>query len=60
VGCRADVLVLDGENPALRDKAGDFIQDAMIFATNSTPVRDVYTGGCAVVRDFRAVSHVSD
>lgn len=60
VGCRADFLVLDGENPALRDKAGDFIQDAMIFATNSTPVKDVYTGGCAVVRDFRAVSYVSD
>lgn len=45
VGCRADVLVLDGASAQLTSKAGDHLLDAMIFAGNENPVRDVMVGG---------------
>lgn len=59
-GHRADFLVLDVHHPALSGKTGDFIQDAMIFATNSNPIKDVYAGGHVVVRNFKTVNHGPD
>lgn len=52
-GYRADFLVLDGESPALAGKSGDRILDAMIFAGNVNPIRDVMVGGRWVVREGR-------
>ncbi|MEM7168988.1 MAG: formimidoylglutamate deiminase [Pseudomonadota bacterium] len=44
-GARADLLVLDPDNRSLMGKAGDLILDAMVFAGNDNPVRDVMVGG---------------
>jgi len=66
-GCRADLLVLDGELPCLLGKTGDILLDAVVFAGNRNPVRDVMVGGewlvqegrhrdrDAVLADYRAV-----
>lgn len=54
VGCRADFIVLDAQNSSLKGKDHDLVLDAMIFASNSSPVRDVYVGGRAVVKNFEA------
>ena len=50
-GCRADLLVLDTEHPALVGREGDALLDAWVFSGNTTPVRDVMAGGRWVVRD---------
>jgi len=50
-GARADLLVLDGEHPALCGKSGDTLIDALVFAGNSNPVRDVMVGGRWVVEE---------
>lgn len=52
-GCRADIVVLDLDSPALFGRAGDAILDAFIFAGQPTPVRDVMAGGRWVVQDGR-------
>ena len=57
VGCRADFLVLDAQHPALQDKSQNIILDTVIFASNSNPVRDVFVGGRAVVKNFKSVHH---
>ena len=44
-GCRADLVVLDPEAPALVGKAEDRLLDALVFAGNVNPVRDVMVGG---------------
>lgn len=51
VGSPADLLVLDTHVPCLDGKLRDHILDAMIFAGNENPVRDVMVGGRWVVRD---------
>jgi formimidoylglutamate deiminase len=67
IGCRADLLVLDGELPCLWGKDGDVLLDAVVFAGNRNPVRDVMVGGAwlvgegrhrdrdAILADYRAV-----
>ncbi len=50
-GCRADLLVIDDGLPVLAGKSGDILLDAMIFAGNENPVRDVMAGGRWVVRE---------
>jgi formimidoylglutamate deiminase len=52
-GTRADLVVLDGADPALEGLAGDDVLDAWVFATDATPVRDVMVGGRWMVRDRR-------
>lgn len=52
-GARADFLVLDQESPALAGKDGDLLLDALVFAGNLNPVRDVMVGGRWVIRDGR-------
>lgn len=44
-GCRADLVVLDSEHPALWNKAPAQALDAWIFAGDNACVRDVMVGG---------------
>jgi formimidoylglutamate deiminase len=69
VGARADLVVLDGENPFIATAKDDQILDRWIFALGSEVVRDVMVGGQFVVqqgrhrfeeaidRDFKRVLH---
>jgi len=50
-GHRADLVVLDGAAPQLRAKPDDLLLDALVFAGNANPVRDVMVGGSWVVRE---------
>jgi formimidoylglutamate deiminase len=52
-GHRADLVVLDEEVPALAGRSDDRLLDALVFAGNANPVRDVMVGGKWVVRDGR-------
>lgn len=52
-GRRADLVVLDPANTALCGKSGDGLLDALVFATNDNPVKDVMVGGRWVIRDRR-------
>ena len=52
-GCRADLAVLDADTPTLAGKTGDALLDALVFAGNLNPVRDVMVGGHWVVREGR-------
>lgn len=45
IGKRADLLVLDPNTPSLINKPGDLTLDAMVFAGNINPVKDVMVGG---------------
>ena len=51
VGYQADWLVLDPSNPAMFSKTNDQILDAMIFASNSNPVKDVMVSGKWQIKD---------
>lgn len=53
VGARADLVVLDGDNPFIGAAIGDQILDRWLFALGSETVRDVMAGGQWVVRDGR-------
>ncbi|MEO8302944.1 MAG: formimidoylglutamate deiminase [Betaproteobacteria bacterium] len=50
-GCRADLVVLDGDDPALAAQRVDALLDAAIFGPCRAPVRDVMVAGIWVVRD---------
>jgi formimidoylglutamate deiminase len=52
-GCRADLVVIDETRPALYGKSDDVLLDALVFAGNENPVRDVMVGGDWVVQDGR-------
>ncbi|HET8729470.1 MAG TPA: formimidoylglutamate deiminase [Alphaproteobacteria bacterium] len=52
-GRRADLLVLDADSPLLYGRSGDVLLDALVFAGNTNPVRDVMVGGRWAVRDGR-------
>lgn len=53
VGLRADLVVLDGETPALAEKHGDDILDSLVFAANHASIKDVMVGGRWRIRDGR-------
>ena len=55
VGRRADLVVLDGDHPALVGRNGHAVLDSWIFSGAENPVRDVMVGGDWVVRDGRHV-----
>jgi len=55
-GCRADLVVIDTEKPALIGKSGDVLLDAVVFAGNENPVRDVMVGGRWVVAEGRHIA----
>jgi len=50
-GYRADMVVLDGQNPALMDKNAEQIFDGWIFGTNTHAISDVFVGGTRVVKE---------
>jgi formimidoylglutamate deiminase len=50
-GYRADLVVLDDDSPTLYGKPDDLLLDALVFAGNANPVRDVMVGGAWVVRE---------
>lgn len=50
-GQQADWLILDENNPSLFSKKDDQILDAMIFASNINPIKDVMVSGKWVIRD---------
>jgi formimidoylglutamate deiminase len=52
-GARADLLVLDPKAPTLIGRSGDELLDALVFAGNVNPVRDVMVGARWVVREGR-------
>lgn len=52
VGAPAHIAVLDDNSAALIGGAGDQILDALVFAGQPTPVRDVMVSGAWRVRDF--------
>jgi len=53
VGARADIVVLDGEHPALVGRDGATLLDSWVFSGTDSPVKDVMVGGDWVVRDGR-------
>ena len=50
-GHRADLLVLDPDAPSLYRRAGDALIDSLVFASETSVVRDVMVGGRWVVRE---------
>jgi formimidoylglutamate deiminase len=52
-GARADLVVLDPALPSLLGREDDVLLDALVFAGNINPVRDVMIGGRWVVREGR-------
>jgi formimidoylglutamate deiminase len=53
VGARADLVVLDGNNPFIGAASGDQILDRWLFALGAEVVRDVMAAGQWVVREGR-------
>ena len=53
LGCRADLVVLDTDDPALAGQPLETMLDAAIFGPCRRPVRDVMVGGRWIVRDGR-------
>ncbi|GGB51708.1 formimidoylglutamate deiminase [Tistrella bauzanensis] len=53
IGLRADIVVLDADDPLMVARRGDGILDGWIFAGNRPLVRDVLVGGRQVVANGR-------
>lgn len=51
--CRADLVVLNGDDVAMAEHSGDALLDAAIFGPVRQPVRDVMVGGAWVVHQGR-------
>ena len=52
VGARANIVVLDENSPAIAGCKGDEFLDALVFAGQPSPVRDVMAGGVWRVKDY--------
>ncbi|MFO1325219.1 MAG: formimidoylglutamate deiminase [Burkholderiales bacterium] len=52
-GRRADLVVLNGNDPALAGQDRDDVLDAAVFGPSRAPVRDVIAGGRFIVTDGR-------
>lgn len=50
-GCRADLVVLDADDPALAARDGADLLDTAVFATDRPPIRHVMVGGIWRIRD---------
>lgn len=55
VGALADLVALDGEHTALRNRHGDELLDAWIFAADDRLVTDVWSAGRHVVQEGRHI-----
>lgn len=58
-GQRADIVVLDEDQPALIARDGDDLLDAWVFCGGAACIRDVFVGGRHVVSDHRHVNETS-
>ncbi len=56
IGKRADIVVLDGDQPVLVGRHGDQVLDALVFASGDGVVRDVWARGQHVVVDGRHIA----
>lgn len=52
-GCRADLVTLDAQHPALLGKTGAILLDSAIFASNALPLSTVFIGGRRLVSEGR-------
>ncbi|WP_191085187.1 formimidoylglutamate deiminase [Roseococcus microcysteis] len=52
-GAWADLVLLDPAHPALAAREGDRWLDALVFATRTSPIREVWVRGRRVVEDGR-------
>lgn len=59
IGASADLIVLDRDAVALRDRQGDAILDSWIFSAGQGLIRDIWRGGRRVVVDGRHVARDS-
>ncbi|MCU0884800.1 MAG: formimidoylglutamate deiminase [Beijerinckiaceae bacterium] len=48
-GCRADLVTIDTDHPALVGRSGEALLDSAIFAARELPVREVRVGGRLMV-----------
>jgi formimidoylglutamate deiminase len=55
-GSRADLVVLEGDAPALYGRSGDALADSLIFSSGSRLLRDVMIGGRWRVRERHHLS----
>ncbi|MDC6473069.1 amidohydrolase family protein, partial [Luminiphilus sp.] len=55
VGALADLVALDGEHTALRNRHEDELLDAWIFAADDRLVTDVWSAGRHVVQEGRHI-----
>lgn len=53
IGCRADIVVIDDQHPAIVGRAGDAILDAWIFSAGNSCIRHVFAAGRHLVKDYR-------
>ncbi|MCW6507979.1 formimidoylglutamate deiminase [Lichenifustis flavocetrariae] len=58
-GARADIIVLDPDDPTLVGRDGDTVLDAWIFASTHSPVSEVYLGGRRVVERGRHIGRAA-
>jgi formimidoylglutamate deiminase len=58
-GARADALVLDMQTPGLLGVPGSHVMDALVFATQTPAIRDVYVAGRPVVIGGRHVAQAA-
>lgn len=52
-GCRADLVTLDPDHPALLGKSGEIALDSAVFAGNALPLSTVFIGGRKLVGEGR-------
>jgi formiminoglutamate deiminase len=50
-GRRADIVVLDGNHPALLGRGGDDVLDSWVFSGGNACVKDVFVAGEEIVKD---------
>ena len=55
VGCRADFIVLNPNNPQLVGRSADRLIDSMVFSGNTSPVEEVWIAGKRQVVNGRHV-----
>jgi cytosine/adenosine deaminase-related metal-dependent hydrolase len=50
-GCRADIVVLGPDHPALLGRRGEQVIDSFVFSGGNAAVRDVFVAGRTIVKD---------
>ena len=58
-GCRADLVTINTDHPALVGRSGEALLDSAIFAARELPVREVRVGGKLMVERGQHVHAVA-